>query len=75
MIEPNENIFKYIQLKHVSGIISGIVSAFSRYIDPQLVRDALLIVYNEKHIWNTLKMIYENSEEYRTDYEKDGEGH
>lgn len=74
MIEPNENIFKYVQAKHISGMLSGLIGAMSAYIDPEILREAVRSMdrtMSDDSLMNHLKGIYRHSEPMRTDYEKD----
>lgn len=69
-----ENIFEYVQSKHVCGIISGLLYSLSTYIEPRIIVEAIKFTAREFEknntvLLNQMKINYNTKEEYRTDFE------
>jgi hypothetical protein len=74
MIEPNENIFKYVQSKHVCGILGGLIGSLSMYICPDIIEEAIAHTLEEMKNTNgvfrgTINESYKLCEKYRGDYD------
>lgn len=77
MIKPNENIFKYVQSKHVVGILSGLIGSLSIYIEPKIIISALKDIVEQLESENSIlrkimEQHYNSKNELRTDYEPQG---